>query len=95
MKASIIAVGDELLIGQVVNTNASWLGERLTALGWTVLEQRVVGDDDAQLVEVFNQVSHRSNLTVICGGLGPTHDDRTRSAIASAFDAPLTFDIDM
>ena len=95
MKASIIAVGDELLIGQVVNTNASWLGERLTALGWTVLEQRVVGDDDAQLVEVFNQVSHCSNLTVICGGLGPTHDDRTRSAIASAFDAPLTFDIDM
>lgn len=92
MIASIVAVGDELLIGQVVNTNASWLGERLTALGWTVHEQRVVGDDEAQLVEVFKQVSHRSNLTVICGGLGPTHDDRTRSAIASAFDAPLVFD---
>ncbi|MFV0558937.1 MAG: competence/damage-inducible protein A [Enterococcus sp.] len=82
MKAEIIAVGTELLLGQVVNTNATFLAEELASLGIEVYYQSVVGDNLNRLVEVIQLAETRSELVVLCGGLGPTTDDLTKDALA-------------
>ena len=82
MKAEIIAVGTELLIGQVVNTNATFLSEELASLGIDVFYHSVVGDNPNRLEELLTIADKRSDLIVLCGGLGPTDDDLTKQVTA-------------
>ena len=92
MKAEIIAVGTELLLGQVVNTNATYLSEELAGLGYEVYYQTVVGDNPVRLKDLLKLASTRSELVILCGGLGPTDDDITRDILAEYLDETLVMD---
>lgn len=89
MKAHLLSIGDELLIGQVVNTNASWLGEQLTALGVEVTRIVSIGDDEAVIRQALADACAEADLAILSGGLGPTHDDLTREAVAAHFGVAL------
>lgn len=82
MDSEIIAVGTELLLGQVVNTNATFLSEQLADLGIDVYYQTVVGDNPVRLEELIQLAETRSKLIILCGGLGPTEDDLTKEVTA-------------
>ncbi len=90
--ASIVTVGDELLVGQVVDTNASYLAAELTRLGVSVSYSLTVGDDQEAIRAVIEDGMRRCDLTVVTGGLGPTPDDLTREAAAAFTGSPLTVD---
>ena len=93
MIAEIIAVGDELLIGQIVNTNAAWLGEQLSAIGVTVNFMTTVGDEREHLIDSLRVAVKRCEVIIATGGLGPTHDDITKKIAADFFEAgPLQLD---
>jgi nicotinamide-nucleotide amidase len=83
VRAEIVAVGTELLLGQIANTNARWMSERLAAIGVDVLYHQTVGDNLDRIVEVLRLTVARNDVVLISGGLGPTQDDITRDAIAS------------
>lgn len=91
MNAEIISIGDELLIGQVVNTNASWLGEQFSQSGIPIMRVTVVGDDRDEILAAFNRAWKKHDIVIVTGGLGPTHDDITREAVCSFFDTSLVF----
>ncbi len=92
MRAAVVAVGSELLLGDVVNSNAAYLGQQLAAAGVEVVTSVAVADDVDRLVATLRLCLADADLVVLCGGLGPTVDDLTREAIAVACDAPLTRD---
>lgn len=92
MEAEIIAVGTELLLGDILNTNAQFLSRELAALGVNVHFQSVVGDNPARLASVVEQGKARSDLLVFSGGLGPTDDDLTKQTVARVFGDALRFD---
>ena len=92
MTATILTVGDEILIGQIVNTNAAWLGEQLGLVGVNVIRMETVGDEDAAIQRALAQGFTDGDLVVVTGGLGPTHDDITKKAVADFFRVPLMFD---
>ena len=83
MKAEIIAVGTELLLGQIVNTNAQYLSRQLASMGIDVYYQTVVGDNMERLKEALRLSSSRADIVLLSGGLGPTQDDLTKDALAS------------
>jgi len=85
----VIAVGTELLLGQIVDTNSSWIGEQLAANGIDSLIQIKVGDNRERIVNVLRSVLADADAVVMCGGLGPTHDDLTREAISEVMGQPL------
>lgn len=85
----IIAVGTELLMGQIANTNARDIARELSSLGVGVYYQTVVGDNEKRLAEVFCQALNRSELIILTGGLGPTEDDITRETVAKVLELPL------
>lgn len=89
MRAEIVAVGTELLLGQIANTNARWISERLAEIGIDVLHHQVVGDNHERVVEAIRLASSRSDVVIVSGGLGPTQDDLTRPALAEAAGAEL------
>ena len=89
MHAFIIGIGDELTLGQTVDTNSPWLSEQLTALGIPVLGHLVVPDDRAATAAALRQAAGAAELVLVTGGLGPTQDDLTRDALADAAGAPL------
>jgi len=82
VRAEIVAVGTELLLGQIVNTNERWLGEQLATIGVDVLHAQVVGDNLDRIVDALRLASSRADAVLVTGGLGPTQDDLTRDAIA-------------
>ena len=90
-KAWILTIGNELLIGRVVNTNASWLARKLTFLGFSVERIIVTPDEPAEVAEEIRRALSRDDVKVIIttGGLGPTYDDRTLEAVAQAINRPL------
>ncbi len=90
-KAYIINVGDELLIGQVTNTNASWIANQFAAQGIKVIEQRVVADNQLQMLDALKDAHKIANIVIITGGLGPTKDDITKDALSEFFHTPLKF----
>ncbi|MHC5269328.1 competence/damage-inducible protein A [Enterococcus sp. LJL98] len=92
MKAEIIAVGTEILLGQIVNTNAAFLARELADLGFDVYHQSVVGDNGGRLADALRQGETRSDLIVLCGGLGPTPDDLTKQVTAAHVGATLIQD---
>jgi nicotinamide-nucleotide amidase len=89
VRCSVIAVGTELLLGQIVDTNSSWIGEQLAANGIDSLIQIKVGDNRERIVNVLRSVLADADAVVMCGGLGPTHDDLTREAISEVMGQPL------
>lgn len=91
MKAEIIAVGSELLLGQIVNSNAQYLSKRLSELGIDVFYHTVVGDNEGRLVEVLNRALERSELVITTGGLGPTMDDLTKETVANTLLYHISF----
>ena len=92
MKAEIIAVGTEILTGQIVNTNAQFLSEKLAKIGVDVYFQTAVGDNEARLLSLLEIASQRSNLVILTGGLGPTEDDLTKQTLAKFLGKDLVFD---
>lgn len=85
MKAEIMGIGTELLMGELTDTNSSWIASRLPALGIELQWVSIIGDDLPRLTEAFKQGMKRSDIIFTTGGLGPTQDDLTREAIAAAF----------
>ena len=89
MRIEIVAVGTELLLGQIADTNSAWLGEHLAAAGVDSHFHQAVGDNHDRIVLAFRTALARSDGIIVCGGLGPTHDDITREAIAEVMNVPL------
>ena len=92
MQAEIICVGTELLLGDILNTNAQFLSRELAALGIFVYQQSVVGDNPERLTKLVQDAKARSELLIFTGGLGPTDDDLTRETVAAAFGDTLVLD---
>lgn len=89
MRAEILSIGTELLLGQITDTNAVFMAQRLAELGISLFFEDTVGDNPARLEGVLRLAKERSDLIICTGGLGPTEDDITSAAIANVFDAPL------
>ena len=92
LTAEVLSQGDEVVTGQIADTNAAWLSDRLTRLGFTVVRHVAVGDRLHDLVATFRDQSERCDLCVCTGGLGPTDDDLTAPAVAEAFGMPQQLD---
>lgn len=92
MKAELIAVGTEILTGQIVNTNAQYLSEKMAEIGIDVYYQTAVGDNEERLLSVIDLASQRSDFVILCGGLGPTEDDLTKQTLARYLGRDLVFD---
>lgn len=95
MRVDVVAIGTELLLGQIVDTNSSWLGEQLAAHGFDSLLQVKVGDNLARVETVLRRALADADAVIVCGGLGPTHDDLTRDAIAAVMGVELQFHDDI
>ncbi len=91
MRAEIVAVGTELLLGQIADTNARWMSEELAGAGIDVTNHQAVGDNLERIVEALRLAASRADVVLVCGGLGPTEDDITRDAIAAFAGVPLVF----
>jgi nicotinamide-nucleotide amidase len=89
MKCNVVAVGTELLLGQIVDTNSSYIGEQLAAVGIESHLQLKVGDNLARVVAAIRLAMQDADAVILCGGLGPTHDDLTRDALAEVMGVPL------
>jgi len=85
----ILSIGTELLLGNIVNTNAQWISEELSSLGLNHYRQSTIGDNSNRIIKLIKEISSRSNLLITTGGLGPTPDDLTTEAIAKSFNASL------
>ncbi len=92
MKVEVVAIGTELLLGQIVDTNSSWIGEQLALAGLDSHYQTKVGDNPARIEAVLNIALARSDAVICCGGLGPTQDDLTRNVLASVMGVALERD---
>ncbi|MGC8498409.1 MAG: competence/damage-inducible protein A [Acidimicrobiales bacterium] len=92
MRVEVVAVGTELLLGQIADTNSQWLGEQLAAHGISSHFHQHVGDNHARIVLALRTALARSDAVIVCGGLGPTQDDITREAIAEVMNVPLERD---
>ena len=92
MRCEVVAVGTELLLGQIVDTNSSYIGEQLALAGIDSLHQVKVGDNLGRMIDVLRTALQRADAVIVCGGLGPTHDDITREAIADIMGVQLVPD---
>jgi len=91
MTAEIISIGDELLIGQVINTNASWIESELNKAGILVSQVTAIGDNSDDIQRVLKDASLRNNIVLLTGGLGPTKDDTTKDVLADFFNSRMIF----
>tara|TARA_B100001057_G_scaffold386180_1_gene393038 strand:- start:1100 stop:2347 length:1248 start_codon:yes stop_codon:yes gene_type:complete len=89
MKCEVISIGDELLIGQTINTNASWIGEQLNNFGFTIAHGAIISDNKNDIILALNNASKRSDIIIITGGLGPTNDDITKHTLTEYFNTSL------
>jgi len=92
MRCEVVAVGTELLLGQIVDTNSAWLGEQLALAGIDRTHGQTVGDNLERIVDALELALSRADAVIVCGGLGPTQDDITRDAIATVMGEPLETD---
>lgn len=92
MEVAVVTVGDEILAGQTVNTNAAWLGKELRERGTSVERMTTVPDKTGDIAQVVNEFQARYDAVIVTGGLGPTHDDVTMEGIAAAFGTELAAD---
>jgi nicotinamide-nucleotide amidase len=89
VRCEIIGVGTELLLGQIVNTNAAWIGQRLADVGWDCLRHTAVGDNTGRIAGTIREALGRADAVIVTGGLGPTQDDVTRDALAEVAGVAL------
>lgn len=89
MRCEVLAIGTELLLGQIVDTNSAWIGEQLAASGIESYEHRQVGDNLARMVAAIKDLVRGADALIVCGGLGPTPDDVTREALAAVMGVDL------
>lgn len=92
MKIELVTIGDELLLGFTIDTNAAWLARELSAIGVEIVRRSTVGDDANQIVDAVRAALERTGAVITTGGLGPTSDDITKSAIAGLFGRKMRFD---
>lgn len=92
MQATVITIGDEILIGQIVDTNSVSISRHLNAAGIVVREKISVGDDREQIVSTLERALDRSQIVILTGGLGPTKDDITKKTLAEMFHGRMRFD---
>src|ERR1700755_3391529 len=90
--AALLVIGDEILSGRTKDKNIGYIAEYLTAVGIDLMEVRVVGDDEKEIVDALNALRHRYTYVFTTGGIGPTHDDITADSVAKAFG--VTIDVD-
>ena len=90
MHAEIITIGDEILYGQIIDTNSQWMSEALDEIGVRTIRKTTVGDNEKAIIAAFQEAFTRADLVLITGGLGPTHDDITKKALADYFDCPIS-----
>lgn len=95
MKCEVISIGDELLIGQTVNTNASWIGEQLNNFGFTMAYGAVISDNKDDIISALINAANRSDVIIITGGLGPTKDDITKHTLTEYFNTSLELNKDI
>ncbi|MGI8755275.1 MAG: competence/damage-inducible protein A [Acidimicrobiales bacterium] len=95
MRCDVVAVGSELLLGEIVDTNSAWIGGQLALAGIDSLFQTKVGDNLGRIVAALEQALERSDAVIVCGGLGPTQDDITRDALAKVMGVGLELDDDV
>lgn len=91
MKASIITIGDEILIGQIVDTNSASIARHLNSIGVAIDEKLSIGDDAEQITSTLNRIMQRCEIVIITGGLGPTKDDITKHTLARLFSSELEY----
>lgn len=89
MRVDVLAIGTELLLGQIVDTNSAWIGEQLAEAGLDTMEHRKVGDNLGRMVDALREMLDKADAVVVCGGIGPTPDDVTRDAIAEVMGVEL------
>jgi nicotinamide-nucleotide amidase len=92
MKAAIVTIGDEILIGQIVDTNSAWMAHNLTLSGFEVEEMQSIGDNAQQIKDTINDLFERVDVILMTGGLGPTKDDITKKTLCEYFNTTLVFD---
>lgn len=92
MKAEVITIGDELLIGQVIDTNSAWIGRELNKIGIELYRITSVADQEEDMLRILHEAGTRSDLILITGGIGPTKDDKTKHVMSEFFHLPLRFD---
>lgn len=92
MKTAIVTIGDEILIGQIVDTNSAWMAHQLTLTGFEVEEIQSIGDDAQQIKDTINDLFQRVDVILLTGGLGPTKDDITKKTLCDYFGTELVFD---
>ncbi len=92
LKVGILTIGDEILIGQIINTNSSWIAQRCLEIGASVVEQRAVGDNEQDIISATGELLNKVDVLLITGGLGPTSDDLTKPALSKYFNSSLLFD---
>ena len=91
MKAIIITIGDELLIGQTVDTNSAWIGAELSIIGFDIIRKISIHDLRKDILEVLAEAAGKSEVVLITGGLGPTSDDITKQTICEFFHTRLNY----
>lgn len=94
IRAEIITIGDELLIGQVIDTNSAWIAKQLNAIGIDVEYKTTVGDTEADILDAFERALSRASVILVTGGIGPTKDDITKKTLCKFFKTQLVFDPD-
>lgn len=92
MKAEIITIGDELLIGQTIDTNSAWMGAELSAIGFEIVQITSISDKKDRIISTLKDKTGRSDVVLITGGLGPTSDDITKQTLCEFFETRLIFD---
>ena len=92
MDISIIVIGDELLIGQVIDTNSGWIARHVNPLGWNVKSIKVIGDNEKEIISAIDEGFANTDLVLTTGGLGPTKDDITKEAMRKYFGGKMIYD---
>jgi len=92
MNAEIITIGDEILIGQIVDTNSQWIGQQLNKIGVSVYQITSIQDEEQHILNAFKEAQERVDIVIITGGLGPTKDDITKKTIAKFFNDTATIE---
>ena len=95
MKAEIITIGDEILIGQIVDTNSQWIGTELNKIGVSVYQISSIQDDKQHILNALKEAQERVDIVIVTGGLGPTKDDITKHTIAEYFNDTLELNEDV
>jgi len=92
MNAELLTIGNEILIGQIINTNAVWMAQQLNMIGVSVIHMSSVADERTAILKAFDDASQRADIVLITGGLGPTKDDITKKTFCDYFETDLILD---